>query len=70
MMNCSVRKHIRDGHPDFIVTADSWPAYLYPFAQAGQDEIEHGLFKSAILLKVSTIYRNIYLFPITFRIGF
>ena len=48
----SVRTHIRDGHPDFIVTADSWPAFLYPNAKGDVDNIELGLFRSAILLKV------------------
>lgn len=49
----SIRKNIRDGHPDFIVTADSWPAFLYPNARSHADgDVEHGLFRSAILLKV------------------
>ena len=48
----SVRTQIRDGHPDFIVTADSWPAFLYPNARGNVDNIELGLFRSAILLKV------------------
>lgn len=48
----SVRTHIRDGHPDFIVTADSWPAFLYPNAKGDIDNIELGLFRSAIFLKV------------------
>jgi hypothetical protein len=47
-----VRTHIREGHPDFIVTADSWPAFLYPHAEGDIDNVEHGLFRSAILLKV------------------
>ena len=47
-----VRNHIRDGHQDFIVTADSWPAFLYPNARGNVENIEVGLFRSAILLKV------------------
>ena len=49
----SVRNHIREGHPDFIVTADSWLAFLYPHGLANDDQVEDGLFKSAILVKVS-----------------
>lgn len=47
-----VRTQIRDGHQDFIVTADSWPAFLYPNTKGNIDNIELGLFRSAILLKV------------------
>jgi hypothetical protein len=49
----SVRNRIREGHPDFIVTADSWPAFLYPHGLANEDQVDGGLFKSAILVKVS-----------------
>jgi hypothetical protein len=48
----STRQNIRDGHPDFLVTADSWPAFLYPHAKADANDMEHGLFQSAILVKV------------------
>ena len=47
-----MRQYIRDGHPDFVVTADSWPALLFPYAKAHDGDIEHGLFQSAILVKV------------------
>ena len=49
----SVRNRIREGHPDFIITADSWPAFLYPHGRANENQVEDGLFKSAILVKVS-----------------
>lgn len=47
-----VRQRIRDGHPEFVVSEDSWPAFLYPNAKCDPDDVEKGLFKSAILLKV------------------
>jgi hypothetical protein len=47
-----MRQHIRDGHPDFLVTAESWPAFLYPHARGDNSNLELGLFKSAILVKV------------------
>jgi hypothetical protein len=40
-----VRTHVREGHPDFIVTADSWPAFLYPYAEGDLDNVERGLFR-------------------------
>ena len=50
-----VRTGIREGHPDFIVTADSWPSFLFPNAQGSIANIEAGLFRSAILLKVCVV---------------
>lgn len=56
----SIRKKIRDGHPEFVVTAESWPAFLYPHARGHNDgNVEHGLFRSAILLKVCNVYFGI-----------
>jgi len=52
----SVRQSIRDGHPDFLVTADSWPGFLYPHAKANQNDMEHGLLQSAMLVKVRCTY--------------
>lgn len=49
----SVRQNIRDGHPDFSVTADSWPAFLYPDASGDVTDVEKDMFKSAILIKAS-----------------
>ena len=48
----SIPQSIWNGHPDFVVTADSWPAFLYPHAKADPDDMEHGLFQSALLVKV------------------
>jgi hypothetical protein len=34
------------------VTGDAWPSFLYPHAKCDPEDVEKGLFKSAILLKV------------------
>jgi hypothetical protein len=52
LMVLSVRTRLREGHPDFAVTADSWPAFLFPNARSNAENIEAGLFRSAIMLKV------------------
>jgi hypothetical protein len=52
-----VRNNIREGHPDYTVTGDSWPSFLYPRAKGDVNDMERGLFRSAILLKV---YINFY----------
>ncbi|KAF9240180.1 hypothetical protein BU15DRAFT_46015 [Melanogaster broomeanus] len=47
-----VREKIRERHPDFLVTADSWPAFMYDGGHVyDPDNIEAGLFRSTILLK-------------------
>ena len=51
----SPHQNIWDGHPDFLVTADSWPAFLYLHARANEDDMEQGLLQSAILVKVQDI---------------
>jgi hypothetical protein len=43
------------------VTADSWPAFLYPHAAASKDDVECGLFRSAILVKVCTAAQDMQL---------
>jgi hypothetical protein len=48
----SVRAKIRDGHPDYAITAHSWPLFLYAGLQAQVDDVEKGLFRSALLIKV------------------
>jgi hypothetical protein len=55
LITTSTRNHIREGHPDYMVTADSWPAFLYPKASGDINNIEKGLFRSAILLKVYVV---------------
>lgn len=48
-----VRQNIRDGHEEFAITADSWPAFLFPHAKADPGDIAKTLFRSALLLKVT-----------------
>jgi hypothetical protein len=44
---------IRDGHPDYVVTAHSWPTFLYAGNKCNADDIEEGLFRNGMLVKVS-----------------
>ncbi|KAI9449216.1 hypothetical protein HD554DRAFT_2175775 [Boletus coccyginus] len=47
-----VRKNVRERHPEFLVTEDSWPKFLYDTGHAyDPDNIEKGLFRSTLLLK-------------------
>lgn len=48
-----VRQNIREGHPDFPVTSELWPAFLYPHAKGDQTNIAEDLLRSALLVKVS-----------------
>lgn len=48
----SVRTGIHQGHADFLVTADSWPLFLYANYTCDPNDIEKGLFKSSLLIKV------------------
>ena len=49
---CRHRNKIRDLHPDFVVTANSWPTFLYEDYKYDPTEPAKGLFKGSILLKV------------------
>jgi hypothetical protein len=49
----SIRAKIRDGHPDYIVTAYSWPLFLYAGFKVHIEDMERGLFRSELLVKVS-----------------
>jgi len=42
---------IRDGHPDHIITAHSWPAFLYAGNKCNPDNMEEGLFRNGLLVK-------------------
>ncbi|KIJ58306.1 hypothetical protein HYDPIDRAFT_119690 [Hydnomerulius pinastri MD-312] len=47
-----VRRKIRERHPEFLVTAESWPAFLFEVGHVNNPEnIENGLFRSTLLLK-------------------
>lgn len=48
----SHRNKIRDWHPDFLVTANSWPRFLYENNHYDPSDPAKGLFKGSILLKV------------------
>ncbi|KIK82396.1 hypothetical protein PAXRUDRAFT_832234 [Paxillus rubicundulus Ve08.2h10] len=47
----SVRAGIRDYHPDFLVTAFSWPRYLYENLVFDPKNPTKGLFRGELLLK-------------------
>jgi hypothetical protein len=51
-MSFSVRNLIRHGDDAYPVTAHSWPLFLYASNQCFVDDIEKGLFKSGLLIKV------------------
>lgn len=51
--NVRVRKKVRERHPEFLVAEDSWPRFLYDTGyRYDPNNIEKGLFKSTLLLKV------------------
>ena len=53
LMIVRVRKNIRERHPQFLVTEDSWPKFLYDTQHTyDPDNIEKGLFRSTLLLRV------------------
>lgn len=51
----STRTKIREGHEDFLVTAQSWPIFLYEGFTCDVNNIEAGLFRSSFLLRVSIL---------------
>jgi len=54
LMNVSsVRTMIREGHPDYIITAYSWPVFIYAGNKCNPDDMEEGLFRNVMLVKVS-----------------
>jgi len=54
----SVRQGIRDYHPDYHVTAHSWPAFLYQDEKYDPLKPVDGLFKGTLLLKVCFMRMN------------
>jgi hypothetical protein len=54
-----VRAGIRNGHNDYCVTASSWPIFLYANLTCDQDDLEKGLFKGSLLVKVSAFVVDI-----------
>jgi hypothetical protein len=55
-VSCSVRNNIRDGHIDYAVTADSWPNFCYANFVCDTNDIEKGLWKSTLLVKVKSAF--------------
>lgn len=51
----SVRSYIREGHVNYSVTAHSWPNFCYLNFVCDTNDIEKGLWKSPLLVKVHTI---------------
>ncbi|KAG2746109.1 hypothetical protein P692DRAFT_201718991, partial [Suillus brevipes Sb2] len=49
--NPIVRAGIRDRADGYVVTEMSWPTFLYDKYTANQDNLEEGLFKSALLVQ-------------------
>ena len=54
--SCSHWQNICNFHRNFLVTAESWPAFLYPGGQFDPDD--KGLFKGEILVRVSPLYED------------
>ena len=48
----SVWAKICEGHPDFRVTTDLWPLFLYEGYKCDVNDLERGLFRSKLLVKV------------------
>ena len=48
----SVREAICDYHPDFVVTAHSWPSFLYEDGIYDANNPSNGLFKGSLLVTV------------------
>lgn len=53
--SCSVRIGIRDGEFDYPVTANSWPMFCYANQTCDHQDLENGLFRGSLLVKVMVI---------------
>lgn len=51
----SVRAGIRGRTTSFIVSENSWPAFMYENYEANAENLEHGLMKSKLLVMVSDL---------------
>ncbi|KAF8422779.1 hypothetical protein L210DRAFT_3325190, partial [Boletus edulis BED1] len=54
------RAAILDSHPDFLVTSNSWPAFLYEGETYDPKDPRKGLFKNLLLLKA---FKHIFTSP-------
>ena len=52
-MYCSIRTRIREGDPDFLITANSWFIGLYADGKCDPANPDIGLFRNGMLLNVS-----------------
>lgn len=50
--NCRHRAYIRNQHPDYLVTTDCWPYFLYEDEHYDSDDPTKGLFKNILLVTV------------------
>jgi hypothetical protein len=55
MITGSVRAKIRDGDPEYAVTAHSWPHFVYANFEAHANDMEKGLLRSPLLVKVCAL---------------
>ncbi|KAF7976661.1 hypothetical protein HWV62_5999 [Athelia sp. TMB] len=46
-----MRNNIREGHADYLVTAHSWPIFLYAGYKCDTNDLEKGLLQSPLLVK-------------------
>jgi hypothetical protein len=53
---CSVRAAIREGDPNYLITAGSWWAGLYPPGKFDPALPEAHLFTNVLLLKVVSVF--------------
>lgn len=51
----SVHVKICDSDPEFTVTAGPWPMCMYAAQTRDPDDMEKGLFPSALLIKVCSV---------------
>ena len=50
--NCRHRAYIRNYHPDYLVTTDCWPYFLYEKEVYDPEDSTKGLFKNILLIRV------------------
>ncbi|EGO24727.1 hypothetical protein SERLADRAFT_468448 [Serpula lacrymans var. lacrymans S7.9] len=60
----SVKEQIRDRHPKFLVTAMSWPRFLYSKYTNDPEDLEKGFLQGTLLLKA---YKFVFTSPTSAR---
>lgn len=56
----SIRTFILDGNTDYTVTAQDWPAFCYANNNCNLDNIQDGLFRGPLLVKVCYVVHDIF----------